>query len=230
MKNKLKLELRKLSTEILTADNLDDVTNLYEVSKTLYEKLAVLKFIEVELNDMEVDVSKNAIAAKFEEMANAVLKGNQGVPESNPHTEDIIKYPGMDTIKGFISEMPDNDSLEDVLTEFMSEPHLMKNDNELFTPSKEDLKQADATPKSLNDRLAKGNVKVDLNDRLAFVKHLFNDNMEDYNRVLSQLNTIDTEERSISFIKNMVKPDYNNWLGKEPYEERFIEMISRRFS
>ncbi len=70
MKNKLKLELRKLSTEILTAENLDDVTSLYEISKNLYEKLAVLKFIEVELNDMEVDVSKNAIAAKFEEMAN----------------------------------------------------------------------------------------------------------------------------------------------------------------
>ncbi|WP_291967624.1 hypothetical protein [Maribacter sp.] len=230
MKNKLKLELRKLSTEILTADNLDDVTKLYEVSKNLYEKLAVLRFIEVELNDMEVDVSKNAIAAKFEEMANAVMRGNTGVPESNPHEEDIIKYPGMDTIKGFVSEMPDNDQLEDVLTEFMSKPNLMKNDKELFTPSKEDLKQAGAAPKSLNDRLAKSNVKVDLNDRLAFVKHLFNDNMEDYNRVLSQLNTIDTEERSISFIQNMVKPDYNNWLGKESYEERFIELVSRRFS
>ncbi|HDZ05422.1 hypothetical protein LCGC14_0070700 [marine sediment metagenome] len=229
MKNKLKLELRKLSTEILTADNLDDITNLYEVSKNLFEKLAVLKFIEVELNDMEVDVSKNAIAAKFEEMANAVLKGNKGVPESNPHEEDII-IPGMETIKGFISEMPNNDDLEDVLTEFMSKPDLMKNDKELFMPSKEDLKQTDAAPKSLNDRLAKSNVKVDLNDRLAFVKHLFNNSMEDYNRVLSQLNTIDSEERSISFIKNMVKPDYNNWAGKEPFEERFIELVSRRFS
>jgi hypothetical protein len=230
MKNKLKLELRKLSTEILTADNLDDVTNLYEVSKNLYEKLAVLKFIEVELNDMEVDVSKNAIAAKFEEMATAVLKGNTGVPENNPHDEDIVKHPGMETIKGFISEMPSNDDLEDVLAEFMSKPDLMKNDKELFMPSKEDLKQISAAPKSLNDRLAKSNVKVDLNDRLAFVKHLFNNSMEDYNRVLSQLNTIDSEERSISFIKNMVKPDYNNWAGKEPFEERFIELVSRRFS
>ncbi|MEP2057424.1 MAG: hypothetical protein ABJJ05_06430 [Maribacter litoralis] len=230
MKNKLKLELRKLSTEILTAENLDDVTSLYEISKNLYEKLAVLKFIEVELNDMEVDVSKNAIAAKFEEMANAVLDSNKSVPESNPHEEDIIQYPGMDTIKGFVSEMPSSDELEDVLTEFMSKPDLMKNDKELFTPTKADLKHAEALPKSLNDRLAKSNVKIDLNDRLAFVKHLFNDSMEDYNRVLSQLNTIDTEERSIAFIKNMVKPDYNNWVGKEAFEERFVELVSRRFS
>ena len=97
-------------------------------------------------------------------------------------------------------------------------------------PSNEDLKKSEASPKSLNDRLAKSNVKVDLNDRLAFVKHLFNNSMEDYNRVLSQLNTIDSEERSISFIKNMVKPDYNNWVGKEPYEERFIELVARRFA
>jgi hypothetical protein len=229
MKNKLKKELRKLSTEILTADNLDDITVLYELSKNLYEKLAVLKFIEVELNDMEIDVSKNAIAAKFEEMANAVLSSNKSVPENNPHEEDII-IPGMDTIKDMISEMPNNEGLEDVLAEFMSKPNYMKNDKELFMPSKEVLKKEESLPKSLNDRLAKSNVKVDLNDRLAFVKHLFNNSMEDYNRVLSQLNTIDSEERSISFIENMVKPDYNNWVGKEQYEERFIELVARRFA
>ncbi|NNG11237.1 MAG: hypothetical protein HKM92_13810, partial [Arenibacter sp.] len=73
-------------------------------------------------------------------------------------------------------------------------------------------------------------IKVDLNDRLAFVKHLFNNNMEDYNRVLSQLSTIDSEERSISFIENMVKPDYNNWEGKEEYEARFMSVIARKFA
>ncbi len=218
-----------MSTEILTADNLDDIAGLYELSKNLYEKLAVLRFIELELNDMEVDVSKNAIAAKFEELANAVLDSNKSVPENNPHDEDIM-IPGMDTIKDMVSEMPNNEELEDVLAEFMSKPNYMKNDMELFMPSNEDLRKSEASPKSLNDRLAKKNVKVDLNDRLAFVKHLFNSSMEDYNRVLSQLNTIDSEERSISFIKNMVKPDYNNWVGKEQYEERFIELVARRFA
>lgn len=229
MKRKLKQELRKLSTDILTADNLDDIAGLYEVSKKLYEKLAVLKFIELELNDMEIDVSKNAIAAKFEEMANAVLRSNQTVPENNPHDEDIM-IPGMDTIKDMVSEMPSNEQLEDVLAEFMAQPNFMKNDKELFKPSKEDLGKTEVFPKSLNERLGKKHVTVDLNNRLAFVKHLFNNNMEDYNRVLSQLNTIDTEERSIAFIKNMVKPDYNHWQGKEEYEERFMELVARRFA
>ena len=69
-----------------------------------------------------------------------------------------------------------------------------------------------------------------MNNRLAFVKHLFDGSTEDYNRVLSQLNTIDTEERSIAFIDNMVKPDYKNWEGKEEYVDRFMDFIERRFA
>jgi hypothetical protein len=54
--------------------------------------------------------------------------------------------------------------------------------------------------------------------------------MEDYTRVLSQLNTIETEERSIAFITNMVKPEYDNWEGKEEYEARLLALIGRRFA
>lgn len=227
MKRKLREELIKMSTDIITSRDEVEITDLYDAAKNLYEKIAVLKFIEEELNDIEVDVSKNVIAEKFEKMANAVLRENKSVPESNPHNEDIM-ISGMDTIKDMVSEMPSKENLEDVLTEFMGKPTLMKNDKEIFSPLDEDLKEPPI--KSLNDRFGKKDLKVDLNNRLAFVKHLFNDSTEDYNRVLSQLNTIDTEERSVAFIKNMVKPDYNNWEGKEEYELRFMELIERRFA
>lgn len=226
MKQKLKEELIKMSTDIITSRDLNDLPALYESAKGLYEKLAVLKFIEEELNDIQVDVSKNVIAEKFEKMANAVLSANSSVPESNPHQEDII-IPGMDTIKDMVSEMPSSDSLDVVLNEFMVQPDLMKNDMEFFMPTEE---KKGAVPKSLNDRLSKNELKVDLNNKLAFIKHLFHDSAEDYNRVLSQLSTIDTEERSIAFITNMVKPDYKNWVGKEEYEQRFMELIARRFA
>jgi hypothetical protein len=205
---------------------MNDIPALYEAAKGLYEKLAVLKFIETELNDIQVDVSKNVIAEKFEQMANAVLSANSSIPESNPHQEDII-VPGMDTIKDMVSEMPSSEGLDAVLNEFMGQPDLMKNDMEMFMPT--DEKKVEV-PKSLNDRLSKKELKVDLNNRLAFVKHLFNDSTEDYNRVLSQLSTIDTEERSVAFITNMVKPDYKNWEGKEEFELRFMELIARRFA
>ncbi|WP_338039151.1 hypothetical protein [Maribacter litopenaei] len=121
MKEKLRADLIKMSTDIITSKEVNDITDLYEAAKKLYEKIAVLKFIEEELNDIQVDVSKNVIAEKFEKMANAVMRANTSVPESNPHEEDIMT-PGMDTIKDMVSEMPNSENLEEVLTEFMSRP------------------------------------------------------------------------------------------------------------
>ena len=116
MKRKLKEELVKMSTDIITSKNLKEISELYEASKNLYEKLAVLKFIEEKLNDIEVDVSKNVIAAKFEKMANAVLNVDSSVPESNPHEEDIMT-PGMQTIRDMVSEMPNETAVDEVLAE-----------------------------------------------------------------------------------------------------------------
>ena len=224
MNRKLREELKKIATVILTSSDSDDVTDLYKAAQTLYEKLAVLKFIDEKLNDIEVDVSSNVIANKFEKMANSVLDANTSVPENNPHQEDIISHPGMATIKDMVSEMPVDETNENVLADFLGKPEEVQHTTENFAPVKETV------TRSLNDKLNGKEIKVELNNRLAFVKHLFDGSTEDYNRVLSQLNTIDTEERSISFIVNMVKPDYDNWEGKEEYVERFMDLIARRFS
>ncbi|WP_297760428.1 hypothetical protein [uncultured Muriicola sp.] len=228
MKRKLKEELVKLSTEIITSHDMGDIPELYEAAKNLYEKLAVLKFIEEKLNDVEIDVSKNVIAAKFEKMATAVMDGNKTVPESNPHDEDIIT-PGMDTIKHMISEMPNDANIEQLFAEFVAKTEVLKNDMEDVTPDKETLSE-NTKGRSLNDSHSAKEMVVGLNDRLAFVKHLFNDSTEEFNRVLSQLNTIESQDRSTAFIENMVKPEYNNWKGKEEYATRFMALVERRFS
>ncbi|MFM2369350.1 MAG: hypothetical protein RL619_1650, partial [Bacteroidota bacterium] len=87
----------------------------------------------------------------------------------------------------------------------------------------EEVKPEPVEPKtaSLNEKLAK-NINIDLNDRIAFTKHLFGNSSEDYNRVLNQLITFDTFYETRDFIQEMVKPDYNNWEGKQDYEERFM--------
>lgn len=82
---------------------------------------------------------------------------------------------------------------------------------------------------SLNDKISRG-LTIGLNDRVAFMKHLFDDNSEDYNRVLSQLITFDSLQEARDFIDNFVKPDYNDWKGKEEYAERFMEIIEKKFS
>ena len=84
-----------------------------------------------------------------------------------------------------------------------------------------------AQPVSLNDTLTK-NIQIGLNDRIAFVKNLFDGSQEDFNRVLSQLNSFKTEKEAIKFINKMVKPDYN-WDEQEEFETRFMEIIQRKF-
>ncbi|WP_405209072.1 hypothetical protein [Aquimarina sp. LLG6339-5] len=95
-------------------------------------------------------------------------------------------------------------------------------------PILEKMNDAEEKPKSLNDQLKKG-INIGLNDRLAFIKHLFDGSSTDYNRVLSQLNTLNSKSGARQFIKNMVKPDYNNWQGKEEYEERFMEIVTNKY-
>jgi len=86
-------------------------------------------------------------------------------------------------------------------------------------------------PKSapINDTISKS-IAIGLNDRIGFVQHLFNDSNEDFNRVISQLNTFDTFEEAKTFINEMVIPDYNYWVGKEDYLERFMEIVEKKFA
>lgn len=73
-------------------------------------------------------------------------------------------------------------------------------------------------------------ISLGLNDRIAFEKNLFGGSGEDLNRVLSQLNSFDNYQDAQNFIEDLVKPDYNNWEGKEEYETRFMEIVEKRFS
>lgn len=89
-------------------------------------------------------------------------------------------------------------------------------------------KQEKERPRSLNDRLKKG-INIGLNERLAFIRHLFEGKTADYNRVVSQLNTFDSVTEAKKFIELVVKPDYRNWEGKEEYEQRFLDLVENKF-
>ncbi len=82
---------------------------------------------------------------------------------------------------------------------------------------------------SLNDSLSK-TINIGLNDRIGFEKHLFGGSSEDLNRVLSQLSTFSNFGEAQEFIEDMVKPDYNNWTGKDEYATRFMDLIEKKFA
>ena len=55
------------------------------------------------------------------------------------------------------------------------------------------------------------NLQIGLNDKLAFIKHLFEGSSEDYDRVISQLNTTKSLKEAQKLIGDFIKPDYNNY-------------------
>ena len=80
-----------------------------------------------------------------------------------------------------------------------------------------------------NDSFKKG-ISFGLNDRIAFEKNLFGGSSEDLNRVISQLSSFDSFEEAQEFIEDMVKPDYDNWEGKEEYVQRFMDVVEKKFA
>lgn len=94
-------------------------------------------------------------------------------------------------------------------------------------------KESEKEPARVNTTKTSTNGKsitFGLNDRIAFEKQLFGGSSEDLNRVISQLSTYDTLQEAQDFIEEMVKPDYNNWEGKEEYINRFMGVVENKFS
>ncbi len=117
-------------------------------------------------------------------------------------------------------------SFEDLLGDY-TEPVFVK-PNDVVVPAS--LKSViDDKPLSLNDQHSKA-INIGMNDRIAFVKHLFADSNEDFNRVISQLNTFSSAIEAKDFIEEIIKPDYNNWIGSEEYAERFLEIVANKFN
>ena len=102
-------------------------------------------------------------------------------------------------------------------------------EKEVFFEQKTVEKRINEPKKSLNDQVASKQLQIGLNDRIAFVAHLFDGNIDEYNKAIGMINNLHTPDECWDFILNKVKPSYNNWQGKEEYEDRFFYIVSKRF-
>ncbi len=136
-------------------------------------------------------------------------------------------------------ESQPEEKLEDHIGKYTEPVFVKTNEVSLFTSDSSETEEAkqtfaeevkiEAETDAFNEMTTKS-IAIGLNDRIGFVQHLFNDSNEDFNRVISQLNTFDTFEEAKNFINEMVLPDYNYWVGEEDYIERFMEIVEKKFS
>lgn len=265
MHKKLAADLTSLAHRILQMKNKEDVFALKEKAHEIYEKLALLAYVEEYINTTpNAEVSKEELIATIEEATEVkkevteeekvvhqleeevvVETEVQEEVDEEEEMEDVAEVIAEQVIEG-IAEEEIEQPFEELESLLFAEPQEdVKNDardiGDKKTPTlEEELKDTIAvdvaadmfekvTPqKSLNDALQKS-IQIGLNDRIAFVKHLFDGDQGDYNRVISQLNTFKTEKEAKKFVNKMVKPDYD-WSEKEEYEHRLLEIIERRFA
>jgi hypothetical protein len=72
-------------------------------------------------------------------------------------------------------------------------------------------------------------LKFGLNDRIGFVKELFDGSQEDFNRVVSQLNTCSSLEEATDYINAHISDEYG-WDQKEETAARFMAAVEQKFS
>lgn len=316
MKKKLEADLMSIAHRVLQMKNKSDINQLCIETRKLYEKLAILQFVEEHFEGVKPTIGQAEVVAKMKQFFEenhlsevkpamtkieivaeeieeeesivdevVVVVENEEIFEKKvlaiePEEEIVAETVGeeinqVDFVPSFeLDEEEEEEKIvadeiqakpEEVQISFLDllggdytettfvkvdhdaektspldfdlpketalpkETNIQKEREELLAEMELNPKDIEPKPVSLNEKLAYG-ISIDLNDRIGFVKNLFGNSDEDYNRVLNQLITYDNFQEAQNFIEDMVKPDYNNWQGKEDYEQRFIEIIEKKFT
>jgi hypothetical protein len=242
MKKKLESELISIAHRILKLTGREDLEKMHSEIALLYQKITVLKFIENnhdgETSDfVGMDTSFfNALDGAFNNtVTDSVEVADKTFVNIDVEEEEAIMEPAIEKIKDMVAQMPEETIEVDTIIDAMNEPtETVEHDLNELSPSYAQLPIFDAvSPEppqtSLNDQLKTQGFQIGLNDRLAFVKNLFENSNEDYERVLSQLSTLDSHDEAMNLLDSIIKPDYNNWEGQEEIEARFLEIIENKF-
>lgn len=249
MKKSLKEELLSLAHNILQLKEGSSYEQLTQEARAVYEKLAVLTYAEKLEKSQQPTIGLTQVEEGLELLEKEALQEEKTLEQSKEQTptdeyrpdgtlfnkQEPVHEPVIEKIKDMVAEMPPEAAAIDKLVDSITPKKFQKNDvldiggayaeTPIFEPV---VTQEQEQPKNLNERLKSG-LKIGLNDKLAFFKHLFQGSDADYLRVLSQLETFSKVEDAHHFINTMVKPDYNNWEGKEEYEERFMQIVTNKF-
>jgi hypothetical protein len=250
MKKKLESELKNLANTILNKASGSSTAQLKQMAKELYEKLTIISFTEDNLSRLE-ETPNISTAEKQEKTMSKTAKESdkdEYLPDGTEYNDtEAITEPNTEKIKDIVAQMPPESEHVDSMVESIiakgsngklpeNSSNFKKNDFRDIGVDYDNLpdfepvkKQEKEKPRSLNDRLKKG-INIGFNERLSFIKHLFDGHTNDYNRVISQLNTFDNINDAHKFIQKVVKPDYKNWAGKEEYEQRFMTLVENKFN
>ncbi|AUP79555.1 hypothetical protein [Flavivirga eckloniae] len=250
MKKKLESELISIAHRILKLKGKEDVIRMHAEVSALYEKLSVLKFAHENFeDDIPTIGSDSSFFDMLDKAFNNKVSDNIEIEDKiyinlDEVEDDDIMEPVIEKIKDMVAQMPhETQEVDEIFEQAIPrdpKPKTQKADFEeitagfketpIFEPvSKVQNNGKSDEKKSLNDKLKTKRLNIGLNDKIAFIKHLFDGRSEDYDRVISQINTSTNFNEAKNLIQDIIKPDYNNWVDKEEFETRFMEIIESKF-
>lgn len=201
-------EIEKTEEEVAEKDPTEEETltedNMVEFTPSIEETLKSVEEVEEEI--------------KIVEQLDPVEDAKEAVERATLEIDPVFSIPHNELFNA-------NDSSAKEEEVFKGSQHFVT--NQAAEKSVENYRQIPLN-KSINDAFA-NKISIGLNDRIAFEKNLFNGSSDDLNRVIAQLNTIESYEEAKDFIDDLVKPEFNNWNGKEDYENRFMQLVEKRF-
>jgi hypothetical protein len=200
-----------------------DEEKTHEAIQKLYELSIVQKMLLGE------ETVNNDQWKRQQAQLNEVIESLTGESKKERIKEENMEIaPMMETIKNMVTEMPEPETYEKLFETIEDMPNFVPKDKEERIESNESQFQKAEERKNINDHFAK-TLSIDLNDRLAFIKHLFEGDSKTYERVLAQVITYETWEEVFLFIEAHVKTEYDNWTGKEEVFERFLNTLQKNF-
>ncbi len=223
MKHKIILEIRKIAGEIESSNSFS-TTVLKEKILNLHNKLVVLEFLENSIEKLASsdDSDKHNSEIETKEQSIDYSETIDFVQETIVETTTPIDEKDEDDItsdKNNLLEVIEDDKVEGLNTEEKVEEAIEATDiNGSF----------DTNKSSLHNELKKKTIQIGLNDRIAFVKKLFDGDQQDFHRVLSQVNSFSEIGEVREFIDTYVKPEHN-WDNYPEYADRFMEIIESKF-
>lgn len=235
LENQTETSLPQASESESESEQTEIPTTQQNEEKTVFKD--EMTSIEVEkVEEVEKDPGKDDLQEK-REPTEEIKEFSENSDEVSQEKTPVFKA-AMNELEKFAAEFQYMPEFERLIPKEEKAKEETSVQNQKPAPEKENVFTSEAQPlqkryegqkpKSLNDSIHRG-LTIGLNDRLAFINHLFEGHTEDYTRVLSQINTLNSFEEAKHFIENQVKPDYKNWENKEEISGRFMVIIEKTF-
>tara|TARA_Y100000768_G_scaffold254997_1_gene193743 strand:- start:3321 stop:3962 length:642 start_codon:yes stop_codon:yes gene_type:complete len=211
MKTSLEDDIKNLARQIYKLEKGTSSQEFYDLALELFEKVIIIK-------NQNSLVEKNSLTKYMEDNNLSFINDKIENPDDN---EKETFTPLIETIKDMIPEMPETNigsSIIDGVTD-----NILFERKESMNPPNDDIKK-----QKINDIFA-NEFKIDLNDRLAFIQKLFDNNNKEYDETISKINLYNDWESTKNFIENIVKPKYKSWDDNQILEKKFLNILRKRF-